>query len=100
MSTVAEPAVTHAPYGRAHSATRHPRHTGHPAVPGGKVFSDRIESDIGSVVFAHSTVQCCPQKVQVRPGPSASSGRNSWTISWLRAVRSFVRLAWVGFEFG
>jgi hypothetical protein len=100
MSTVAEPAVTHAPYGSAHNATRQPRHTGHPALPGGRVFSARTESNIGSVDFAHSSVHRRPQNVQLRWGPAASSGTNSRAISRLRAVRSFVRLAWVGLEFG
>src|SRR5260370_26192412 len=74
VSTVADPAVTHAPYGSAHIATRQARHTGQPATCRGSVFSAFVVSNIGSVALAHNAANRRAQNTHRRNTPPGGPG--------------------------
>ncbi|MGW9171081.1 hypothetical protein [Streptomyces decoyicus] len=92
--------MTHAPYGSAHMATRQPRHTGQPWMPGGSVFSALLVSNMGNFDLAHTALAGAPQNVHGIAAPPASSGANIAAISLFKTATSRGRPACVTLAFG
>ncbi|HEY0698873.1 MAG TPA: hypothetical protein VGD43_13810 [Micromonospora sp.] len=100
MSTVTERCVTHAPYGNAQSATRQPRHTGQPEVPGGRLFTALGVSNSGIWAFAQILAVGVEQNVQGYAHAFDPSESNNAATSGRSFSAFLLRPLWVGFAFG